>query len=377
MLTASPITNQPVGKTFTVAIGILGVGAGLQLLLIGWAFVNRARNGVPPAQVIVAGSTQPTFARVEPAHPVGSNNGDVASNRIEEPPQVLATSTSPANAATPPRPTPVTAHPVSTDPANRFDEMVLQGKELRERGDTSAAIIKFREAATVDPKSPAPLGELALTYEKMGLADKAAENWKRVYEMGAGSGGLYFALAQKALQASQAIAIKDATVHPPSSSEPAPDVSAPIEGIAAGAMLGLLKVTAEDQPNDSSSAKRLLLHIPIKARPKFQVEVKDLVIHVLFYDNVDNQNIVPTSADVNSRWATPPADWRDTDTEELAVEYKLPKSEARAAKRENRKYYGYIVRIYYKQQLQAAAAEPDRLAQQYPPPPTLPKENEK
>ena len=33
MLTASPITNQPVGKTFTVAISLLGAGAGLTVLM--------------------------------------------------------------------------------------------------------------------------------------------------------------------------------------------------------------------------------------------------------------------------------------------------------------------------------------------------------
>jgi hypothetical protein len=153
-------------------------------------------------------------------------------------------------------------------------------------------------------------------------------------------------------------------------------VSQPIEGIAAGAMLGLLDVRMEEQ-HDENFAKRFVLHIPIKARPKARIDVRDLVIHVLFYDLVDKQNVVQTSANVSSRWATPPADWTDTDVEELAVEYQLPKPEPHVAKREDRKYFGYIVRIYYKQQLQAAAAEPERLAQQYPPPPTLPKENEK
>jgi hypothetical protein len=86
--------------------------------------------------------------------------------------------------------------------------------------------------------------------------------------------------------------------------------------------------------------------------------------------------VVQTSANVQFRWATPPADWADTDTEELTVEYQLPKPEPRA-KHENRKYFGSLVHIYYKQQLQAATAQPDRLAQQYPPPPTLPKENDK
>lgn len=374
MLTDSPITNQPVGKTFSFAIGALGVGAILQLLLIGYAFVNRARLGVPMVPIATVAPASNALSHlptaVQPAH----ESLDLSSNPVNEPAQALAAS----SAAIPPKPTPVTNKPAVTEPANRFDELILQGKQLRERGDMSTAITKFREATVLDAKSPVPLSELATTYDKMGLADKAAENWRKVYEMGPAA-DVYYQVAEAKLKVSQTNALRTAekTTTTTQAPEAPVDNSVAIDGIAAGATLGLLQVTAEDQRDDNNSAKRFTLHIPIKARPKARVEVKDLVIHVLFYDIVDGQNVVQTSANVNSRWATPPADWADSDTEELAVEYQLPKPEARAAKRENRKYFGYIVRIYYKQQLQAATAEPDRLAQQYPPPPTLPKENEK
>jgi hypothetical protein len=371
MLTASPITNQPVGKTFSIAISILGLGAVLQLLLIGWAFVKRARTGAPPPTLMAQVVPSTTLEHI-PTQSSGSL--DVGANPLNEPKQASANSGS----TEPTRPTPVPNRPAATEPANRFDELVLQGKELRERGDMSTAITKFREAATIDSKSAIPLTELAMTYDKMGMADKAAENWHKIYEMGEAAGVAYQAAKAK-LEASQAYAlrqvVKPATAPAaPQSSAPV-DTSAAIDGIRAGAMLGLLQVKEEDL-HDDNSAKHFLLHIPIKARPKAHIDVKDLVIHVLFYDIVDNQNVVPTSANVQSRWATPPADWADTDTEELTVEYQLPKPE-RAAKRDSLKYFGYIVRIYYKQQLQAATAQPERLAQQYPPPPTLPKENDK
>ncbi|MEI9893497.1 MAG: hypothetical protein WDN28_06255 [Chthoniobacter sp.] len=372
MLTDSPITNQPVGKTFSFAIGALGIGAVLQLLLIGYAFVNRARLGVPMVPVATVAPASTSLAHITTAQPTRESL-DLNSTPVNEPPQTLTTTPS-ATGATP-RPTPVTNRVAPSEPANRFDELILQGKQLRERGDMSTAITKYREAAALEPKSPVPLSELATTYDKMGLADKAAENWRKVYEMGP-SADIYYQVAEAKLKVSQTNALRTAEKTVTQTPEVPPDNSVAIEGIPAGSTLGLLQVTAEDQ-RDDNSAKRFTLHIPIKARPKAHVEVRDLVIHVLFYDIVDGQNVVQTSANVNSRWATPPADWADSDTEELAVEYQLPKPEARAAKRENRKYFGYIVRIYYKQQLQAATAEPDRLAQQYPPPPTLPKENEK
>jgi len=366
MLTASPITNQPVGKTFTFAISVLGAGAALELVLIGWAFWKRPPIAfvVQPApgvaQVTHSGAAGPVAAPETPA----SVGEEAPLNLVNNPDGTAGF-----------KPTPVTSKAATPEPATRFEELVAQGKELRDRGDTSAAIIKFREGATLEPKSPIPLAELAATYEKMGMADKANEQWKRIFDMGPAAGP-YYTAAEAKRQAFQFKAMNQVASQRSSSSDQAPDTTTPIAGIADGAILGLLPVATEDV-RDDNSAKRFILHVPIKARPNTRVDVKDLIIHVLFYDIVDGQNVVQTSAEVKSKWTTPPPDWINTDTEELAVEYQLSKSEARAAKRESRKYYGYIVRIYYKQQLQAATADPSRLAQQYPAPSSLPKENEK
>jgi hypothetical protein len=371
MLTASPITNQPVGKTFTIAIGILGVGAVLQLVLIGWGIVKA--TSVPMATVA---SSKPVVVQ-KPATPAPAPPAtlDVSENPVAVAPQSVPNTTPlPVPAATPPKPTPVTAS-ATPAPVSRFDELVQQGKVLRERGDMAQAITKFREASTNDPKSPVPLAELATTYDKMGMADKAAEHWKKIYDMGE-SAGIYYQAAEARSRVAQANAVRSVEKTTPPAPEAPPDTATPLEGIVAGATLGVSQITTEEQHDDNSS-KHFTLHIPIKKRPNARIDVKDLTLHILFYDIVDGQNVVQTSANVNFRWATPPADWADTDTEELAVEYQLPKVDAKAAKRETRKYFGYIVRIYYKGQLQASTAEPERLAQQYPPPPTLQKENEK
>lgn len=378
MISASPITNQPVGKTFTIAIGILGVGAVLQLVLIGWGIFKA--TAVPVARVA---PNRPVVVQKPPppaATPAAPATLDVGENPVGSAPVTAATNvtqaaTPTAPAATPPKPTPVTSS-TTPPPVSRFEELVQQGKVLRERGDMAQAITKFREAATNESKSPIPLAELATTYDKMGMADKAAENWKKIYDMGE-SAGIYYQAAEARSRAAQANAIRNAEKTTPAPPEAPPvDTTKALEGIVAGATLGLSQITTEEQ-HDENSSKHFTVHIPIKKRPNAHIDVKDLTLHILFYDIVDGQNVVQTSADVNFRWATPPADWADTDTEELAVEYRLPKVEAKAAKRENRKYFGYIVRIYYKGQLQASTAEPERLAQQYPPPPTLQKENEK
>jgi hypothetical protein len=363
MLTASPITRQTVGRTFTVAISILGVGAVLQLGVIGWAFATRPANPVP-SFVSIANTPGTEFGPNATANP--PSQPDLTRNPFDEPPAQITTN---PIAVVPPKPTPVPQSTPTPEPMNRFEEAMLQGRTLRDRGDVSAALTKFREAAAMDPKSPAVYGELAGTYEKMGSMDRAAENWRKIYDMGP-SAGIYYNLAETKLKVQQAMEINRVVA------QAGPDLSQPLEGFTPGATLGLGDIRVEDQPDDAS-AKRFILHIPIKARPQTKMAVNDLVIHVLFYDIVDGQSVVQTSANVSSRWMSPPADWTEGDSEELAVEYHLPKPEAKAAKKENRKYFGYLVRIYYKQQLQSSAAEPERLAQQYPPPPTLPKDPDK
>ncbi len=363
MLTTSPITRQTVGKTFTIAISVLGVGAVFQVGIIGWAFATRPPNPVAN----FTATALPPVARLT-TEPVAPPAPDLTANPFAEPPQTLTT-----NAGLPPKPTPAPQKSTPAEPTNRFEEVLLQGRQLRERGDMNTAIIKFREAGTMDPRNPIPVAELAATYEKMGSADRAGEHWRKIYDLG-DAAGVYYSLAEAKLKAIQALTMRTA-VAPVDAPAPV-DTSAPVEGIAPGATLGLLPVRV-DEEKDDASAKRFTLHIPVKARPQTKMEVRDLVLHVLFYDIVDGQNVVQTSANVNSRWMTPPADWTESDTEELAVEYQLDKPEAKAAKRENRKYFGYIVRVYYKQQLQAATAEPERLSQQYPPPPTLPKDPDK
>ncbi len=370
MSAASPITRQTVGHTFTFALSVLGLGVVLQLGAVGWAFI--ARHHAQPDL-----GDLPTMARL--TTPIGMRpdfSGDPFTETPEQPPQQLTTEPQVAPAV-PPKPTPVpvgTAKMAEAVPQTRFDELVLQGKQLRERGDTGNALTRFREAAAMDPRNPIAIAELAATFEKMQMRERSSEQWKRIYDMG-DAAGIYFSLAESKLKETQARAIMETQPQTAAAGAPGPDTTVLIEGIAPGALLGLGKIRADEQ-DDSGSQKKFILHIPVRARPRAKIEVHDLVIHVMFYDKVDGKNVVQTSANVGSKWGTSPVDWADSDTEELAVEYQLPRPEPGRAKRETREYFGYLVRVYYKQQLQAAVAEPERLAQQYPAPAILPKNNE-
>jgi len=143
MLTVSPIPRQSVGRTFTLAISILGAGAIFQLGAVCWAFAVRLR--AQPMASVEEGA--PLLAKLNANPDLNADPfADVATGTVG------------------PKPTPVPVNSQGADdvvPTNRFEEAVAQGKTLRERGDTSTALTRFREAGAINPQSPIPIAELA------------------------------------------------------------------------------------------------------------------------------------------------------------------------------------------------------------------------
>jgi hypothetical protein len=274
----------------------------------------------------------------------------------------------PQPAATPPKPTPVPlARLEAPPPETRFQELVAQGKTLRDRGDMGNALTRLREAQALDPRSPLAIAEIAVTYEKMGLADRAGEQWKRIYEMGE-SAGVYWTAAEAKLKQTQALALRSAQ---PTAGAAA---GAAISTLRPDATLGLGDISVTDVP-DLQADKRFSLKVPLKARPGSAIDVRNVVIQVLFYDILDGKDIVQTNASVNSRWGTAPPDWENGETEILEVEYLQPIMATSDSAKEDRKYFGHIVRLYYKDELQDTRADPIRLNSQYPAPSTLEKDS--
>ena len=147
------------------------------------------------------------------------------------------------------------------------------------------------------------------------------------------------------------------------------------DGFQPGSVLALVdisKAPSADQPD-----KKFTLKIPLKRRPDTKIDVHDVVIQVFFYDMLDDQSVVQTNANM-TRWSTLPVDWNDSDIEILEVDYAAAAPGPKEKHPEQRKYFGYIVRVYYKGDLQDMRANLTvKLLQQYPPPVTLPSEEMK
>ncbi len=359
-----------------IAGGILAAVAVFQLGAVTVAFFKKGRVPAenaeepvhaPPMKIDVS---KLVAEAPPPEDPMPLGNVDPLVNGTEErlpgpkpilphaeplkPPVEEGTGLAQASPTPPPRPTPVPLSAFTPKTDARYLDVIEQGKLLRGSGDTAGALVKLREAERLEPANPLAIAEQAFTFEKMSLPDKAAEQWKRIFVMGERA-GLYFSMAKSKLES----AVQDTM----RSTGGAPAGTGAAE-IPKGKMLAIGS-TEMSEERDSSSAKRFSLAVPVRARMSEPVAVREMKVFVLFYDRANGKDITRTVANVSNHWTSQPVDWRDGDTEVLEVSYDLPVAQAQ---NERREYYGYIVRLYYRGELQDTKAEPASLNQKFPAP---------
>jgi hypothetical protein len=228
---------------------------------------------------------------------------------------------------------------------------------------------------------------MAQAYESMQMFDRANDVWRRIKQISPFDSATY-SLADRRLKVG---------VPAPPAVEPG---GAPVEtdvpsrkdvgGNADGPIMGISDVKTKET-SDPEAETNLALEIGIKKQLGAVIDHNKVKILVFLYDIVNDKDIKLTDADVSNEWLTSKHDWSDTNPEVLLVRYVRAKtggalsesslSEAAAKVRPGqkgrgskgsadigqRKYLGYIVRVYYGDDLQAVQAEPARLLQQFPP----------
>ncbi len=267
------------------------------------------------------------------------------------------------------------------------DQLLREGKEFRERGDTTNALARFQEALDSEPDNSGVLQEMAQTYESMQMFDRANDVWRRIKQISPSDSSTY-ALADRRLKVGVPAppAVEPGGAPAETDIPPRKDVG----GNAEGPIMGISDVKTKET-SDPEVETNLALEIGIKKQPGAVVDHNKVKILVFLYDIVNDKDIKLTDADVSNEWLTSKHDWSDTNPEVLLVRYVRAKtgsalsesslSEAAAKVRPGqkgrgskgsadigqRKYLGYIVRVYYSDDLQAVQAEPARLLQQFPP----------
>ncbi|MEX1119883.1 MAG: hypothetical protein WEB60_13935 [Terrimicrobiaceae bacterium] len=136
-------------------------------------------------------------------------------------------------------------------------------------------------------------------------------------------------------------------------------------GLQPGSVLGVVDARLQDsQPGGKT------LRIAVKSKPDTAIDPQLMNVHVFFYEQEESGEVVVTEAKSTTQWISPPVDWADSEPELLDVEYPLPDGGLPGNSAEygalNRKYYGYVVGVYYNGELQDSRAAPGRLDTLHP-----------
>ncbi|MFN2542365.1 MAG: tetratricopeptide repeat protein [Chthoniobacterales bacterium] len=347
---SSPLQQD---RSFRIALGIIVAFAAAEIIAASWHYLGATRTvaAAPPQSKVVAASLAP-------------------------PPPVAAPAPSiPRTLTTPP-------------PLSLSEQILVDAVALRDRGDTANALARLQEASEREPANAKILEELAKTYEAMQNIDRSTAIWRKIQEMGPAA-GTSFELADQRLKLGLPVAAtSNAGLPGPSRLDNAASLTDP-STMSDGTNLGITEATVSETP-DAEADTNLQLRLGIKKRTSAVLDHTRVKIQVFFYDTVDDKDIKLTDAEVTYEWLTPDHDWAKTEPEVLQVNYLRPKSKllsseaalsaaaasvnpgkkTRASKpagEGQRKYLGYIVRVYYQDKLEAVKAEPARLLKLYPP----------
>lgn len=309
--------KPPVGTTFVVAASLLGVAAVAQLIAVlvyfGPGFADKRAS---------------TVMAVPAATPA---------------PEAAPTDTPPAE--------PVIAEAPPSD-EERVAELLQEVEKLESGASPGDAIVPLEEAVTLQPRNPELLARLAGLQERLGQSELAQETWKQILDLGPDA-GRFLDVAEIRLRL-----LRQSNVAAAGSLELRDQV-----GLQPGSTLGVVDLRLNDSKAGEGAVKNLRL--AVKARPGESVDGRDVRINVTFYEMFDGE-IVPTTSRVQSMWFTPPVDWKSEGIEILEVTYEVPRIAPDGGPPP--KYYGYMVNIYYRGQLQETRADPIDLQELFPPP---------
>ncbi|MCB1225241.1 MAG: hypothetical protein KDK99_05465 [Verrucomicrobiales bacterium] len=368
----SPILAADTGRAQAAALAVLAVLAGLQVLLLAGSWWLAARRG---------GEMKPDLQAD------GAGAGGAATSALGAPPQpgqlagessslsTLAFSTGTATA--PPMPgelagdsaglttAPTMAAPLgavqapSAGTAARhpeLEELLDTVRQLRPLDDTAGMLAVLRRCEELQPGDPEVQSEFALTYEQMGLNDKAALYWRKLAEAGPAVAGDFYGMAVGRLKELGELGPAE---------QPQASTQASVQTAAQGDQVLKIGPCAVVKDPAVTQGERITLRIPIQRLVEGYIEPTAVSVDVFFYDLVNGSKVEPTRADPPvSRWVAEPVDWSGQPEEEpLDMVYFLPPMSSQEVKDHGeRQFYGYVVKLYYQNRLQDTAAAPPDLA---------------
>ena len=339
-----PKTKQP--SAYQVAWGLFACLSVVQLVAIGAAIAVRSGD---VREVVRYVREDPIIVSVPTLPDVPQASDQIIQPRSLEQLMLAYSNESPdeavpsANPLAAPDPVPASQGqstvPFSADtPAlsPKLSALLEKAEKARKAGDSIQALILLGEAQELEKDAPVVQWRQAEVFESMGQWERAADCYESLFLMGPSIGNYYHQAAYKLSNGAESQGSKS-------------------EMFALGF---IMKRVSED-------AQSVQLRIPVKRVENERFDPADVHLVVHHYDLVDRHKVeaVPDSrADqMNERWLHAPVDWANN--EEVAeANYEIPAMNASEAHLfGQRSYFGYVVELYYQNELIDQQAQPRKL----------------
>ncbi len=270
------------------------------------------------------------------------------------------------------------------------DEVILaeleKGLFHKEKADTLTAITHLRAAYELQPDHPRLMYELAHTYDLMGLEKRSAPLWRSLAALGKAAGD-YAKLTELRVQQSPELAVPMPSAPPAASGMPAEDfiagppsprpaeakpIAASFVNTHAPAGASVEKPAKQLQFTDVKLVKdakerageRQQLYFSLKKNNTESVAVEDITLVVQFFETLNGKKIDRSQLpeEPQTYQLAAPLDWPNGENEPLQVDYFQPTmSPQEILKFGHRTYFGHVLQIYWKGQLQDVVADPPEL----------------
>jgi tetratricopeptide (TPR) repeat protein len=212
-----------------------------------------------------------------------------------------------------------------------------ESTKFRQQGEFKLAAAALQEAEKLDPKNGLTLTSLALLAEAENQREAAVGYWQRIVEVGPTLGTAYMLAKERLIVANQ---------------------TAKAGGRQALFIDSIQQVNAaENLP--AGFATQLKISIGSRGAES-ALDPSKVSVQLYFYDRRGDGKVVPTATPPRITWVDKKLDWLDPQNETLLADYRL------TAGADNRQYFGYVLRIWYRGVLQDERVEPLDLLQLVP-----------
>lgn len=221
------------------------------------------------------------------------------------------------------------------DQSNRF---------LREE-DFANAKRMLKRALNLNREDPVTLRSLAMLAKAEGRPNESILYWRRIVSLGPEVGDIY-ALAKEEVAAAEAKAKLAAA-----------EASRPEPGTNTRVPKFMIRGFEKQIGSDPAFADQMQLDFDVVLNGVTQDDLNNLEIEFFFYDYMPGK-VVPAAGEIVVSPAGSDTEWLDNKKMHLTASYQL---EENMAKNTNRRYHGYLFRIYHNKVLQDEQAEPVQL----------------